>query len=143
MAGPLVGEAAQAWLAKPMSYMNRSGEPLARLLLDKTIETPRLLVACDDVNLPLGTLRLRARGSSGGHNGLRSIEARLGDGYGRLRLGVGSERAGDDLVGFVLGEFEKDELEGVREMLDRAEAMLLQVLREGLRPSTSQPAVES
>ncbi len=106
-------------LVRPLTWMNRSGTAVEQL---RRIwpEAP-LLVAVDDVALPLGTLRLRPRGSHGGHNGLRSIEERLGNGdFARLRLGCGPAPEEADLADFVLGEFAPEEEEEVVELLDRA-----------------------
>jgi PTH1 family peptidyl-tRNA hydrolase len=96
-AGSLV-EGAAVELIKPLTYVNRSGEVVRRLLEESAIEAERdLLVLVDDVSLSPGTLRLRARGSPGGHNGLASIETALNsDVYGRLRIGVG--RPHDDRI---------------------------------------------
>lgn len=100
---------------KPLAYMNRSGESLARLLDARRFDPAAdMLVLVDDVALPAGRFRLRARGSPGGHNGLASISASLGsDEYGRLRLGVGrptDERI--DLAAWVLSRMPRAEEEG-------------------------------
>src|SRR5258706_9231347 len=81
-------------LLKPMAYMNLSGPPVQRVMSRERVPAERVLVACDDVNLPLGKLRLRPSGSAGGHNGLRSLIETMGDGFPRLRLGVGREPPG-------------------------------------------------
>ncbi len=100
-------------LLKPLTYMNRSGAILAPLLADPAFEPARqLLVLVDDVALRLGTFRVRAHGSSGGHNGLKSVEGALrSNAYGRLRIGVGPvAEETDALADFVLQEFAADEL---------------------------------
>lgn len=107
-------------LLKPLTYMNRSGAILAPLLADPGFEPARqLLVLVDDVALRLGTFRLRAHGSSGGHNGLKSVEGALrSNTYGRLRIGIGPAAEGtDDLADFVLEEFAADELSALEGLL--------------------------
>ncbi len=107
-------------LLKPQTYMNRSGAVLASLRQDPEFDcATELLVAVDDVALPLGKFRLRARGSAGGHNGLKSVEGSLrSQEYSRLRIGVGPMPPGYfDLADYVLEQFESDELEAVREMV--------------------------
>ena len=76
-------------LAKPMTFMNASGEAVGGLLRYFKIDVADLLVVVDEVHLPLGKLRARARGSAGGHNGLKSVIAHVGEEFSRLRLGVG------------------------------------------------------
>jgi PTH1 family peptidyl-tRNA hydrolase len=100
-------------LFKPQTYMNRSGDAVRELLTAVPLDPATdLLVLVDDVALPLGSFRLRARGSAGGHNGLRSVEDALGSGdYARLRIGIGPVPSGfDDQADFVLADFARDEL---------------------------------
>ena len=107
-------------LIKPQTYMNRSGVAVAQLLASSPIDpTHDLLVLVDDLALPLGTLRLRARGSSGGHNGLESVEAAVASqDYCRLRIGVGPPPEGiDDQADFVLEDFESEELRTLADLL--------------------------
>ena len=95
-------------LVKPETFMNLSGHCVRQLMDFYQVPVEDLLVVCDDVNLPLGKLRARARGSHGGHNGLRDIQNHLGTNeYARLRLGVGGPKA--DLVDHVLGRFSPSE----------------------------------
>ena len=105
-------------MVKPTTYMNRSGAAVARLLLEPEFNPSRdLLVLVDDVALPCGKARLRASGSAGGHNGLKSIEASLrSQEYARLRIGVGEKPPGYDLADWVLGTFEAEEEDAVREL---------------------------
>lgn len=95
--------------------MNRSGAAVARLLLEPDFKPSEdLLVVVDDVALPVGKARMRARGSAGGHNGLKSVEAALrSQEYARLRIGVGASPPGVDLADWVLGPFERAEEETV------------------------------
>ncbi len=95
-------------LVKPETFMNLSGRCVRALVDFYQLALEDLLVVCDDVNLPLGQLRARARGSHGGHNGLRDIQEHLGTNeYARLRIGVGGAK--DDLVDHVLGRFSPSE----------------------------------
>ena len=108
-------------LLKPQTYMNRSGAALAPLRARPGFDPAAdLLVLVDDVALPLGKYRLRGAGSSGGHNGLKSIEGALQrQDYARLRIGVGPVPPGlTDLADFVLGDFAPDERKVLDELLD-------------------------
>jgi PTH1 family peptidyl-tRNA hydrolase len=113
-------------LAKPMTFMNASGEAVGGLLRYFKIDAADLLVIVDEVQLPLGKLRARARGSAGGHNGLKSVIAHVGEEFSRLRLGVGrgpegqGGRAQRDLADHVLSRFDGDERAEVDRMIARA-----------------------
>ena len=105
-------------LAKPQTYMNLSGESV-RELIDyyKVDETEELIVISDDISLDVGQLRIRKKGSAGGHNGLKNIIAHLGhDAFNRVKMGVGEKPKGYDLADYVLGHFTKDE----RVIMDKA-----------------------
>jgi peptidyl-tRNA hydrolase, PTH1 family len=111
----------QAWLAKPATFMNLSGYAVQKLRSFYKIQTPDVLVITDDVNLPLGKLRARARGSEGGHNGLRSIVEQLGTTeFPRLRVGVGRGDTRRDLADHVLARFEGDEQTEIDRAIVRA-----------------------
>lgn len=108
-------------VAKPLTFMNRSGDAVAGLLRYYGIETTDLLVVVDDVALPFGRIRVRARGSAGGHNGLKSIAQRIGtQDFPRLRLGVGRGDTRRDLANHVLSTFEADERKDLDEFVTRA-----------------------
>jgi PTH1 family peptidyl-tRNA hydrolase len=108
-------------LAKPLTFMNRSGEAVAALSRYFDIVPPDLLVVVDDVDLPFGRLRARARGSAGTHNGLKSVVERLGTSdFPRLRLGVGRGDTRRDLADRVLSTFEPDERAGLEPFVARA-----------------------
>ena len=105
-------------LAKPQTYMNLSGESV-RELIDyyKADETEELIVISDDISLDVGQLRIRKKGSAGGHNGLKNIIAHLGhDQFQRVKMGVGEKPKGYDLADYVLGHFTKEE----RVVMDKA-----------------------
>lgn len=108
-------------LAKPLTFMNRSGEAVAALARYYDVPVGDLLIVVDDVDLPFGRLRARARGSAGTHNGLRSVVDRLGStDFPRLRLGVGRGDARRDLADHVLSKFEADERTALESFIARA-----------------------
>jgi len=108
-------------LAKPTTYVNRSGEAVRRLMADFEIELPQLLVVVDDFNLPLSSIRIRMAGSDGGHNGLASIEETLETTeFARIRLGTGPLTDNVDAAEFVLSKFEPPEQEKMQEMVAKA-----------------------
>ena len=109
-------------LAKPQTYMNLSGESI-RSLVDyyKIDEENELLVVYDDISLDVGRLRIRAKGSAGGHNGIKNIIAHLGTQvFPRIKVGVGEKPKGYDLADYVLGHFSKAERERMEEGYDNA-----------------------
>ena len=122
-----------AMLAKPLTFMNLSGRAVAELCRYFRIEVVDLLVVTDDVNLPLGRLRARGRGSAGGHNGLASVHASLGTTeYARLRVGVGRGDQRRDLADHVLSRFMREEETAVTEMVGRAADAVETFVTEGL-----------
>jgi PTH1 family peptidyl-tRNA hydrolase len=109
-------------LCQPQTFMNDSGDAIGALARFYQLPPDRLLIVADDADLPLGQIRMRAKGSSGGHHGLESVEQQLATReYPRLRLGIG-RRAGDDreITDYVLGRFKPAEREMVEEILARA-----------------------
>jgi PTH1 family peptidyl-tRNA hydrolase len=107
-------------LVKPLTFMNDSGQAIGELLRYFKIEIADLLVVVDEAQLPLGKLRARARGSAGGHNGLKSVIAHVGDQFARLRIGVGRGDERRDLADHVLARFDRDEAAEVERMRLRA-----------------------
>ena len=107
-------------LAKPVTYMNLSGQAVGELLRYFKIDVGDLLIVVDEVQLPLGKIRARARGSAGGHNGLKSVIEHLGPDFARLRIGVGRGDERRDLADHVLARFEKGEADEVDRMTTRA-----------------------
>jgi PTH1 family peptidyl-tRNA hydrolase len=104
-------------LVKPLTYMNLSGEAI-RSVIDyyKVDETEELIVIYDDISLDVGQLRIRKKGSAGGHNGIKNIIAHLGhDTFKRIKIGVGEKPKGYDLADYVLGHFTTDELKIMNE----------------------------
>ena len=116
-------------LVKPQTYMNLSGECVGHLARYYKVENEDILVITDDLSLPVGTLRFRAKGSSGGHNGLKSVIAHLqGDDFPRLKIGIGH---GGNAVDHVLGHFNEEEWGKVAEMIEKAKEAALLWLKEG------------
>jgi PTH1 family peptidyl-tRNA hydrolase len=121
-------------LCKPVTYMNRSGDAVVGLMEEFELYDDDLLVVYDEVQLPLGQLRLRSRGSDGGHNGLASILEMTGtDRIPRLRCGIDFSSTSDDLAGYVLSPFEEEELPHVVSMIDRAAQAVLAIMDSGMQ----------
>jgi len=117
-------------LMKPQTFMNLSGRSVRQFLTFYKMDLERILVVYDDVALPLGHLRFREKGSAGGHNGIKSLIEHLGgDGFGRLKLGIGAASPGG-MTGHVLGKFAPDERDELENMLATA--------REAVQLSRSQ-----
>jgi PTH1 family peptidyl-tRNA hydrolase len=120
-------------LLAPLTFMNLSGEALDRWRGTNGLEPGELLVIADDVYLPLGSIRLRARGSSGGHRGLESVEQALGSNeYARLRIGVGAADSSAALKEHVLEEFDSEEEEAMVPAIEQAADAVEAWLDEGL-----------
>ncbi len=120
-------------LAKPLTFMNLSGQSVQALAHFHKVEVADLLVVADDVNLPLGRLRARRGGSAGGHNGFKSIAQQLGtDQFPRLRVGVGGGEPGRDLAGHVLGRFGPDERQAILDAVNRAADAVDVFVSEGI-----------
>jgi peptidyl-tRNA hydrolase, PTH1 family len=120
-------------LAKPLTFMNLSGQAIQGLVHFHKIELPDLLVVADDVNLPLGRLRARRGGSPGGHNGFKSIAQQLGtDQFPRLRVGVGRGDGRRDLADHVLSRFEADERATIDETIGRATDAVEAFVNDGI-----------
>lgn len=123
-------------LVKPLTFMNRSGVAVDGLLRESGACPADVVAVVDDVALELGTLRVRERGSHGGHNGLRSLEEALGsEDFARVRVGVGDGQAPLDLAGYVLAEFAPEQVLTVQEMVGRAADAVDCLLREGAGPA--------
>lgn len=120
-------------LAKPLTFMNRSGDAVVRLKKRLGIDNQDLLVVVDDIYLGLGTIRLKSRGGSGGHNGLDSIIDRLdSENFPRMRIGVGGTFTRGRQARYVLAPFDDDEKPLVKEVVDAACDAALTFLTEGI-----------
>jgi PTH1 family peptidyl-tRNA hydrolase len=119
-------------LVKPQTFMNLSGRAVRQVVDFYQVPHEDLLVICDDVNLPLGQLRARARGTHGGHNGLRDIQNHLGTTeYSRLRIGVGAPE-GRDMADYVLDRFQPGERQVVEDAVIRAMQAVAVWVGEGI-----------
>ena len=109
-------------LAKPLTYMNLSGESISALVEYYKIDvSAELIVISDDISLPPGQIRIRKKGSAGGHNGLKDIIRHLGsEDFQRIRIGVGEKPKGYDLADYVLGHFSREEQPFIKEGIDKA-----------------------
>jgi PTH1 family peptidyl-tRNA hydrolase len=130
-AGARIGDE-EVLLAKPQTFMNRSGDAVAELLAATDSGPLDLVLLLDDVALELGTVRIREQGGHGGHNGLRSVIDVLGaEGFARVRVGIRKGDIGDDLAAYVLGEFPADDILVVQEAVGRAAEAVECLVREG------------
>ena len=124
------------WLLKPLTYMNLSGEAVSAVCRFYKLDAQEVLAIYDDVDLPLGSLRFRAKGSAGGHNGIRSMISHLGgEDFPRLKIGISSTAGrpdGERLVGHVLGRFSPEEKPLLQESITRATDAVRAALRNGL-----------
>ncbi len=119
-------------LARPQTYMNRSGDAVGPLAKYYKLEPADILVIYDELDLPFGTLRLRKGGGPGGHNGMRSIIQHLGQGFPRLRLGIGRPPGRMPPASYVLQDFGAADRPVVEDMLDEAVRAVETFLREGI-----------
>lgn len=115
---------------RPQTYMNSSGDAIKEAADFYKIPPEKVIVIYDDISLPMGTLRIRRKGSAGGHNGIKSIIAQLGsDNFPRLKIGVGERKDPDmDLKDHVLGKFSKEELATLKDTMGRAAEAVVYVL---------------
>ncbi len=121
-------------LAKPQTYMNLSGLAVSRLLRNYDLTPRDLLVLVDEIDLPLGMLRIRPRGSAGGHNGMKSIIGALDTGdFPRLRLGVRPESGVEDYVSYLLKPFQPSDRKVIEEMLELAGEAVRVIISEGVQ----------
>jgi PTH1 family peptidyl-tRNA hydrolase len=114
----------------PTTYMNKSGQSLAALAQYYKIKPQQILVAYDELDLPLGTTRLKTGGGHGGHNGIRDIVAALGSDFHRLRIGIGHPGDAAKVLGHVLGDFNRDESAVIAAEIDKV-LKLMPLLAEG------------
>ena len=133
-------EGQKVMLAKPQTYMNLSGESLRELVnYYKIDEEHELLVIYDDISLDVGQLRIRKKGSAGGHNGIKNIIANLGtDVFPRIKIGVGEKPKKYDLADYVLGHFSKEDRELMEEGYDRADHAVGMILNGEIEAAMNQ-----
>jgi PTH1 family peptidyl-tRNA hydrolase len=133
LVGRAVIENQTAELVKPQTFMNLSGESVSCLLKKENRSAEKLIVISDDLALPAGSIRLRAKGSSGGHNGLKSLIACLKtEDFIRLRIGIQSEHPIGDTINFVLEKFSKSETETVEKVLETSAEAIRFIISDGI-----------
>ena len=125
-------EGAAVVLAKPLTYMNLSGQAIAWVAQFYKIPAENIFILYDDIALPFGKIRLRKNGSAGGHNGMKSIIGVLGQDFPRLRFGILPEHPVSDLSNFVLGRFTKTELKALEPVLDQIPPIIATILSQGI-----------
>ncbi|MFU0824392.1 aminoacyl-tRNA hydrolase [Clostridium sp.] len=127
--GKINGE--RVFLLKPETYMNLSGESVREISDFYKIPNENIIIIYDDISLEVGRLRIREKGSAGGHNGIKSIIANLGgDVFPRIKVGVGQPKR-EDLVSFVLGRFSDDDRKVLEKVFEVASAAVEVIIKEG------------
>lgn len=126
-------------LLKPSTYMNLSGNAVRYYMQKENIPLENILVVVDDLSLPFGTLRLKGKGSDGGHNGLKHIAATLGtQGYARLRFGIGNDFPRGCQIDYVLGPFTEEDMETMDEHLKTAGEIIKSFCLAGINTTMNQ-----
>lgn len=129
--GVIAGE--KVMLVMPQTYMNLSGEAVGEIMRYYKAEPSDLIITYDDIDLDVGKLRIRAKGSAGGHNGMKSIIAHVGsEEFDRVRVGIGHKPPEFDLADYVLSRFGKDELPLIRDAVDNAADAMEVIIRSGI-----------
>jgi peptidyl-tRNA hydrolase, PTH1 family len=129
----------QLHLIKPSTYMNLSGKAVSYWMKELKIPKENILVVVDDIALPLGSLRMRAKGSAAGHNGLKNIEELTGGAdYPRLKFGIGSDFNQGQQVDYVLSKFSSEEFRALPEKMDKAISMILSFTTAGIARTMTQ-----
>ncbi len=118
---------------KPETYMNNSGEPVRKIMNFYGIEKENLVVAHDEVDLPVGRIQVKLSGGSAGHNGIKSVAASVGNEFARVRIGVGKPAPGGmDVADYVLADFDGSEMETVAQSIDTAAAAVCEIVSDGV-----------
>lgn len=125
-------ESKRVAVVKPLTFMNQSGEAVELVLKKMNLPLSAAIVLVDDFHISTGSIRVRKNGSSGGHNGLKSIEAHVGSDYPRLRVGVGPLPEGVTVIDFVLGKFSEHDLEMLKETVPKAVEALKSFINVGV-----------
>ena len=132
--GKGVIEGQKVMLVQPQTYMNLSGESVRALMDYYKLTTDEIVIIYDDISMPVGQVRIRPKGSAGGHNGIKSIIAHLGtQEFPRIKIGVGAKPENGDLVKHVLGCFSKEDDAKIRDVFALAEEGLLAILQEDVK----------
>jgi PTH1 family peptidyl-tRNA hydrolase len=132
-------ESQEVLLLMPMTFMNHSGVAIHQIMIQEALSSEDLLVICDDFNLGFGQIRLRPKGSDGGHNGLNSVIQQLGtEEFARLRMGIGYPPVPPNAVDYVLEEFTKKEKDYLEGFIEEAVSCCFQWLRAGISAAMDQ-----
>lgn len=135
--GMIAGE--KVVLAQPQTYMNLSGEAVRELKDFYKVTNDEIIIIYDDISLDVGQLRIRTKGSAGGHNGIKSIISHLGtDEFPRIKVGVGDKPRGWDLADYVLGRFKDEEQETMRESMKKASEACACMIKEDIQSAMNQ-----
>jgi PTH1 family peptidyl-tRNA hydrolase len=127
------------WLAKPLTFMNDSGRAIGAIARFYKLEMPEIVAVYDDLTIDLGLVKVTTTGSAGGHNGVASLLAGVGDGFVRYRLGIGPKQPAQmDMADFVLGKFTPEQQLIVTQKLDHYVSGLELLLSRGLEPAMNQ-----
>ena len=121
----------ELWLLKPMSFMNNSGGPVRSVATFYKVPLSELLVAYDELDFPAGTVKLREGGGAGGHNGMRDVIAQLGDGFWRLRIGIGHPGDRAAVLSYVLGRPQPEDARLINESIAAAADVVPVIIAEG------------
>jgi len=121
----------ELWLLKPMSFMNNSGGPVRSVATFYKVPLSALLVAYDELDFPVGTVKLREGGGAGGHNGMRDLIAQLGDGFWRLRIGIGHPGDRAAVLSYVLGRPQPEDARQINESIAAAADVVPVIIAEG------------
>lgn len=117
---------------KPQTFMNLSGDSLIAVKNFYKIDNSKIIVIHDDLDLPFGAIRFKIGGSSGGHNGLKSIDSKIGNDYIRVRVGIGRPTQKDRVVDYVLSDFSEEEMKELKNIVNKAADAVLQITKIGL-----------
>ena len=132
-------EGEKVLLAQPQTFMNLSGESVRELMDYYKISNEEIIIVYDDISLDVGQLRVRPKGSAGGHNGIKSIIQHMGtQEFPRVRVGVGDKPRGWDLADYVLGHFSAEEEKEVREALGRAADACKKIITDGVEEAMNE-----
>lgn len=125
----------RVYLVKPQTYMNLSGDSVAEMAQFYKVPVENIIVINDDISLDVGRIRVRGKGSAGGHNGLKSIIYRMNsDAFPRVKMGVGAPKHEDyDLADFVLGRFTKEEIPVMEDAIKKAETAVAEIIKNGIQ----------
>ncbi len=118
-------------LVKPVTYMNRSGDAIGEIMKFYKIPIENLIVIYDDIDIPVGTLRIRPHGSAGTHNGMKSIIQQVGSGFPRIRVGIG-RNPDMDLADYVLQRFGTEDREEIRTMMEKAADAAVEIIKSSI-----------